>query len=133
MRDIYIKGALYMRRIPILTTPWLGIRLHGIVLPDARQPLHNHPFRWWFSIVLSGGYLEIRRVRGGPASVCSYARGDRNCMIGPGTFHRIESVRPRTWTLFVHGKRITRWGFLLPGGVYVDADAYRDGESGFPK
>lgn len=148
MRDIRIKGALYMRRIPLLTTPWFGIRLHGIVSPDARQPLHNHPFRWWFAIVLSGGYVEIRWE---PSSgYCGGTRDDEsewrvyrswwrclfdrrwlwwNAMKGPATFHRIESVRPRTWTLFVHGRRIARWGFMADYG-YVDADDFRDKEDG---
>lgn len=131
MRDIWINGALYMRRIPLLTTPRFGARLHGIVAPDSfRQGLHNHPFSWWWSIVLSGGYLEIRREPGSEPEHRVYLRWGRNGMRGPGTFHRIESVRPRTWTLFVHGRRITRWGFLSDDGVYVDADEYRDKENG---
>lgn len=133
MRDIYIHGDLYMRRIPILTTPWFGIRLHGIVLPDQRQPLHNHPFAWWWSFVISGGYIETRREPGGPLEFRVYAPCGKNGMRGPATFHRIETVRPRTWTLFVHGKRIARWGFQMPDGTYVDADDYRDKETGVPK
>ncbi len=108
--------------------------LHGIVRPDdQRDALHNHPFKWWWSLVLSGGYLEIRPPSREHPVFCIYRPGDRNGMRGPGTFHRIESVRPRTWTLFVHGPRITRWGFLRRDGSYVDADAYRDKESGFQK
>ena len=139
MRDIWINHELYMRRIPILSTPWFGIRLHGIVQPDNyRDAPHNHPFKWWWSLVLSGGYLERRYEPStweGVAGVLgpmlrSYRRGDRNAMTGPGTFHQIVSVRPRTWTLFVHGPRIARWGFMLRDGTYVDADDYRDKETG---
>lgn len=130
MRDIWIKRRLYMRRIPLLTLPFFGIRLHGIRLPDMQRDLHNHPFKWWVAIVLSGGYVELRadgyRVY---QSVWGWLR-DRtatcvNSMRGPGAYHRIETVRSNTWTLFVHGPRIARWGFLVRG-VHVDAAEYRD-------
>lgn len=29
-----------------------------------------------------------------------------------GTFHRIISAQPETWTLFEHGPRLSSWGFL---------------------
>lgn len=38
-------------------------------------------------------------------------------------YHRIVSVKPGTWTLFLAGKRSRDWGFLV-NGVHIPWRAY---------
>jgi hypothetical protein len=98
-----------------------GRVLHKIVRSDA-LPLHNHPWEWSESTILSGVYEEVRRGRmagtgiGGRAGwVWEYRRrtlypGDRN-RIDAETFHMIELVTPVVWTYFVMGPRVQPWIF----------------------
>lgn len=83
---------------------------------DDPDQLHDHPWRWWFRIILTGGYFEEtfdgkRFIRPGIGSF-EFRLGAR--------FHRV-SLPPRavnqyrTWTLFVHGPRRYSWGFLYTG------------------
>lgn len=122
-----ISGRLRMRRIDIAGRPYLeryflfkgfGVTayLHRFVSGDDERNVHDHPWRWSFSLILTGGYVEerlrwfdpehgwvIRRRRMFPL---------RMNAIGPACFHRITTPAPGTWTLFVHGPRVKGWGFL---------------------
>lgn len=94
--------------------------------------LHDHPWRWSFSLVLWGSYTE--RYFDFPAGVP--ARDDHPLGIRYGTplrrrrvrwfnwipstrFHQIEALHPRAgavWTLFVCGPvHGGSWGFWVPG------------------
>ena len=80
------------------------------------DPLHDHPWRWYIRIILTGGYWEhtfdgVRWIQPGLRSIALRA-GSR--------FHRVELPAPAldryaTWTIFIHGPRRYTWGFLFKG------------------
>lgn len=97
--------------------------LHRFVSSDSERHLHNHPWGWGRSLVLSGSYSEESVV-----DLCPHA-GRSGCVtrttrvrwwnkVDGNWFHRISDVKPGTWTLFFHGKRVgvagrpKGWGFL---------------------
>jgi len=90
-----------------------GVFLHHFVGSDAPHIFHDHPWPWGLSLVLRGGYTE-ERCAGASAPVTRRTlRPGRLNLLRPGTFHRVElrDHRP-AWTLFVHGPKVRRWGFL---------------------
>ena len=100
----------YLVRIYLLPrNRWCGVFLHRFISSD-REGLHSHPWPFW-SMVLCGW---IRERRFGGVTV----RGPGHMMLrAPSTFHRMEvAPGPECWTLFIHGPRVSEWGFL-PAGV----------------
>ena len=90
------------------------VYLHRFHQSDAE--LHNHPWKWAFSIVLKGSYLEERQ--GKKTRLVRWFNFIRST-----DFHRIAELSDgEVLTLFVagplHGKG---WGFLVPERGYVDA------------
>lgn len=74
--------------------------------------MHDHPWRWAFALVLAGGYREWRLASDGRQWSRWLGRGHINIVSGTD-FHRVELPRARpAWTLFVHGPKVRRWGFL---------------------
>lgn len=96
-----------------------GWFLHQYLAADSERWLHDHPFKWSFSIVLRGGYIEevLDYFDVGEANDAYPATKLKKVrffnIITKRKFHRIVSVEPGTWTLFFHGKRMKRWGFLM--------------------
>jgi hypothetical protein len=89
-----------------------GVFLHHFVASDEETLLHDHPWNWAFGVVLRGGYYELRRDRLGLSTRRWLGPGRVNVIL-PGVFHRVElrGAQP-AWTLFVHGRKVSRWGFL---------------------
>jgi hypothetical protein len=114
------------RRYYLVRTPWLSIYLHRLLGPDASQDLHNHPWSWSRSLVLSGGYLEAIQAPAGawmdPQYYAWFGPGDVNVI--NRKFHRIADVRDNTWTLLLAGRRAYSWGFRTPDG-FVDHRKYQ--------
>lgn len=121
------------------------VYLHNIKTPDYDPDLHNHPWRWALSIVLTVGYIEERydvhgyRVRRTVKPWRPWAPWRGFNLIRHGDFHRIsrlgygdcgttrftldgqliatpELVPTDVWTLFITGRRVTSWGFLGANG-----------------
>jgi hypothetical protein len=111
-------GSPYLERYYLFT--YFGVRfyLHRFVASDPDRGLHDHPWPWAASVVLSGYYFEetrkgIRRVRW------------LNGLVGD-SFHRVILPTLRgdpavgqdqrgcaCWTLFFHrAAYIKPWGFL---------------------
>lgn len=90
-----------------------GVFLHHFVGSDSPTEFHDHPWSWALSFVLRGGYVEDRRGRHDPTIVRRWVSAGRFNRIPPHIFHRVElrDGRP-AWTLFVHGPKIRKWGFL---------------------
>jgi len=101
------------RRYLFGTGKTFGVFLHHFVAGDAPTEFHDHPWSWGLSLVLRGGYLEERRRREERATTRRWLGPGRFNLILPGMFHRVElrDSRP-AWTLFVHGPKVRRWGFL---------------------
>jgi hypothetical protein len=76
--------------------------------------LHNHPWEWCLSVVLTGSYAEVRLDRGCDGEQDRVVR--RFNFIRHGDYHRIAALRGEVFTLFLTGKRVSGWGFLTPGG-----------------
>lgn len=120
----HADGSLYMGRWGVFETKWLSARLHHIATPDLDRALHDHPWNF-VSLVLSGGYAEVRPVDVEP---CFWRDSDREMTIasfrGPGSIawryatdrHRVDWVRSGTYTLFVYFKARQWWGFYTPAG-----------------
>ena len=124
----YVAGtaaSVYLGRTNPL--PWLGntVYLHNFHRGDDDRELHNHPWDEAVSIILSGGYTDQRLIPHSPTD--QQARFTRRTQLRVGStstlrrsdWHRVEDVLPDTWTLFVCGKRIGDWGFLLKSGETV--------------
>jgi len=119
---IKIQGVPYLTRYYLIGKDTTGgkfsLFLHHFHTSDQRDELHNHPWRWAFSLILSGGYSEerIESSRG-----CLYGRIIRRD-VGPGSinfirandFHRADLYDEErgAWTLFFAGPRSQDWGFV---------------------
>ncbi len=89
-----------------------GVYLHHFVASDEIWRMHDHPWRWAFAVVLAGGYREWRRTREGRSTSRWLGPGSIN-VLGGHDFHRVEIPDGQpAWTLFVHGPKIRRWGYL---------------------
>lgn len=127
-RIISDDGKPYLERYYLGTL--LGVRfyIHRFVGSDPARGLHDHPWPWAGSLVLSGWYLEERRgteqhavtkvmaALNGTTGVVRAKVRWFNWLTGD-SFHRV--VLPdngaHCWTLFFHRAAYTKpWGFLRP-------------------
>lgn len=128
-RLIKVNGEPYLERYYVGRLLGVTFYLHRFVSPDGERHLHNHPWGWSRSLVLSGGYTEevvVDLTTASPSGCLTELRHVRwwNRVDG-NHFHRIAAVGAGTWTLFFHGARQyvggepKGWGFLTPveGGV----------------
>lgn len=127
-------GALYLTRYHLFRCKWFRVFLHHIHLPDGDRDLHNHPWPNAFSLILRGGYEERwigqdsgyrrrRYVYGRTLRAGTQIQGKYVNRLTPDCYHRIDSVFPKTWTLFFAGRRSRRWGFLV-NGEHIDWTTY---------
>lgn len=97
------------------TRRWpIGVYLHRFHRPDNDDALHNHPWKWAFSLVLVGGYMEAlpngkKRVR----LPWSWR------VLKANSYHSITTILDDTWTLFIVGPKASSWGFWVPGRGHV--------------
>lgn len=137
------QGEPYLERYYLLGLDRIGLGgwhayLHRFVDSDPDRGLHDHPWGRAVSLVLAGGYDEIRFADPrAPASQCRTGQHMVSRHIRPGRlnrlmgedYHRVvlRDGRP-AWTLFVHGPRVKGWGFLRNGDyrpMARDADEFR--------
>jgi hypothetical protein len=118
VREICEEGRPYLERYFLLHLFGIRVYLHRFVGSDPERGLHDHPWRWAFSLVLSGWYIEHRRDGRRIRRIGNLLSGD--------TFHRVvlpEGMR-ECWTLFVHSAPdVKRWGFLSPS-ENIDAEVW---------
>ncbi len=99
-----------------------AVYLHYFFRGDTDRELHNHPWEWAVSLILSGGYVEERYD--GPLDLVE-PRRVRARTLRPGavnfirhdTYHRVQLVNGPTWSLFIAGPRVRQtrgedWGFV---------------------
>lgn len=86
------------------------VYLHCFHTSDDAEEFHNHPWKWALSVILSGGYREVRLMPRG-VSFRDLSPGSIN-MLKSTDFHRIDLYSKECWTLFITGPRIQDWGFL---------------------
>ena len=122
-------GEPYLTRYNLMKTRWLKVFLHRFHAPDGAC-LHDHPWAWWASLVLWGGYTEAIQMRSGPAWM-TWERVTRKAgslsVHGRGHAHRIERLHPtrQTWTLLAVGPHVRRWGFFTGSG-WIDHRRYSE-------
>ncbi|MCA8113867.1 hypothetical protein [Burkholderia cepacia] len=112
-RIISDAGRPYLERYYLVTLFGVRVYLHRFVDSDPDRGLHDHPWPWAFSLILTGWYYE--QTRAGTKIVRWF-----NALIGD-SFHRV--ILPRDhgvhecWTIFAHRARRTKeWGFLRDKG-----------------
>jgi hypothetical protein len=110
-----------------------GLFLHHFVGSDPGPELHDHPWDFSVSLVLTGGYWENRMYTRYHYTVknedgtkekrwvpWSFQRwlGPLSLNVIRGTdFHQVIIPEGRdAWTLFFHGERVKVWGFAIDGG-----------------
>ena len=128
--DATEPDRVYLRRLRIVQTPWFGLYLHWIFLPDRDRDPHDHP--WPFvSWVLRGGYTETTWTT--PVDLQQHVRNRWSAhRISTRVAHSIDQLQPRTVTLVAVGRRCRDWGFWTPTG-WVHYAAYdRAGEGPDP-
>lgn len=135
--DLADPQATYLTRWRLVQTPWFGVYLHAIRLPDTDRHLHDHP--WDFaSVVLAGGYTEelVHEDRGTRTRFVGPHRRGSDGMLRPTlklrwrrrtnvkrahVYHRVQRLtRTPTWTLALTGpRRPVPWGYRVPLEVPV--------------
>jgi hypothetical protein len=120
------QGEPYLERYYLFGAFGWHAYLHRFVDSDPDRGLHDHPWGSAASLVLTGGYDEIRSVGGDAARTQTRTlRPWRLNRLGGSDFHRVvlREGQP-AWTLFLHGPRVKGWGFVQNGAYRAMA---RDG------
>jgi hypothetical protein len=123
---------LLITRYRIVTTPLFGVMVHALESPDDTRNLHNHPWPF-FTLILRGGYDQLfsSSLDDAVADAESNQSQQTKVML-PGSFgwmtrnefHAIAKLhRSPTWTLFITGPRLGKWGFATADG-FVEHDEY---------
>lgn len=111
------SGEPYLERYYLAGLGGWHAYLHRFVDSDPDRGLHDHPWDLALSLILTGGYDELRAAPGNDPPVQRRTRrpGGFNQLRGQD-YHRIllRAGRP-AWTLFVHGPRVKGWGFVREG------------------
>lgn len=91
-----------------------SVYLHYFHRGDEDPELHNHPWGFSFSLILTNGYFEERWV--GSKIVKRVLRPGSINILRSSDFHRVDLRDPNkgAWTLFFAGKRVQDWGFWHP-------------------
>ncbi len=104
-----------------------GVYLHYFYRSDYERELHNHPWEWAVSLILAGGYIEIRQDE------WRERRPGETVILHEGTFHRVELCDEVAgcWSLFIAGPRVAEpWGFISEDGNFIDHEEYHARVSG---
>lgn len=113
VEEIEHQGEKFMERYYVATLGGWRLYIHRFVASDP-DCVHDHPWRYGFSLILSGWYLEEKRDRTRVRKWFNVVNGD--------TFHRvIVPIGGEAWTLFAHNRRCKAWGFMRPADVHGDA------------
>lgn len=103
----------YMERYFLANFLGITFYIHRFVGSDPDRGIHDHPWPWALSLILSGWYLEHSRSGTKPVLWTNFLLAD--------SFHRVE-LPPNVdevWTLFIHrDKKAKNWGFwtAIDGG-----------------
>jgi len=88
--------------------------LHRFHQPDQDAALHSHPWQFFVSFILWGGYSELRYGGEKVLHLKRYRAPSFN-FVRKHEYHKVIYVKPGTITLvFSYGKG-RDWGFLVDG------------------
>lgn len=109
------KEIVYLRRLRVIQTPAFGVMVHWIEDIDDGPYPHDHPWTWFRTFVVRGGYTEIFFKRFSSFvndAGCTYTwKRWSTHKVNHYSGHQITDVSPGTITLVFHGKRIRRFCF----------------------
>ena len=117
-KRIYLNGKPYLTRYYLLgdgSGKGYEVYLHHIQREDPYRWLHNHPWRWFLSIVLRGGYKqEVLQLPGEGPHKTQRVRFI-NLFRGQNRYHAItELPKKGAWTLVIVPPKMResrRWGY----------------------
>lgn len=91
----------------------IGIYLHRFHKSDADGAVHNHPWKWAISLILSGGYWEdyVDDDEDNPTVRTRCLKVFDVNRISHNTFHRVDLRDTECWSLFITGPKVSSWGF----------------------
>lgn len=113
-------GEPYLERYYVCSLRGWRVYIHRFLASDPDRGLHDHPWDHSTSLVLAGGYRELRTY-----SYRILRPGHLNRIRGHD-FHRILLDPGReAWTLFLHGPRTKGWGFRR-NGEYTPFAEHKD-------
>lgn len=92
-----------------------NLYLHEFSRSDDDRALHDHPWLFNLSVLLSGTYVEHTIDAGGIHRERTLRMGQSRFRFG-GAPHRIELRDGPVWTLFITGPVVRHWGFHCPHG-----------------
>ncbi len=124
-KDIVKNGKLYLRRHYLSPRMWkYRVFLHLINEPDS-DVLHDHPWVWFRTFILWGGYDEIVSTTE-DVGKCCVNEEQGSLLFRPVNFvHRIiRHHKGRTWSLVLAGPTVRKWGFWTPEG-WVESVTYK--------
>ncbi len=116
-------GELYLTRRILVKSRWLSIYLHEFHIPDGERSLHNHPWTFALSLILTGSYVEQRMGRG-PKLMRFFN------FLTANTYHRVSSLNGTVRTIFIGGPRTQDWGFMVKGRHVPHEDYFRQVKAG---
>lgn len=116
----YLTRILLSRLLGLKEKLGVGVYLHNFHREDIDRHLHNHPWKWAVSFVLSGSYDEERLVENlvhsGGWDYTTHVRRVRFFnRLNRNDYHKVERLDGDVWTLFITGPRVQDWGFLVDG------------------
>lgn len=127
-RMIYVDGEEYLLRFYIKHNGKLpGIYLHKFYRGDKGRDLHNHPWKWSASWILTGGYVEERWDEYFGEIVSEHVKPGSMNFIEANDFHRVHlcDEEKGAWTLFISGPEVQEWGFMdRETGDYIPHQDY---------
>jgi hypothetical protein len=141
-RTIEMDGRLYLTRWYLWpkgprtaddrVTPSspFAIFIHYFHRSDDDRACHNHPWAKSWALILKGGYIEERQVRGGTRHRV-FRPGHIN-VITKNDYHRVDLLDPSkgSWSLFVAGRNVGSWGFRnTPTSKHVPWREFIGGEN----
>src|SRR5215212_5382601 len=98
-------------RDPVTNKGWknrpFNVFLHKFHMGDDADALHNHPWKWSYSLILCGGYVEERRVSRAWADGVAHSivrrtvRPGRVNRINANDYRRVDLIEKDCWTLFI--------------------------------
>lgn len=119
-QKVYLERYRVIGWMPGSDWSWpFSIYLHRFCLPDLDDALHNHPWQWAFSLVLTGSYMEEVPGSGALRRRCQMRRRFSWRIIRASDYHRVDKLFGETWTLFIVGPKVKSWGFLVDGRGHV--------------